>query len=244
MGVVGDSAGQIHDKACMVVDVELVTLELARSRDGACCTEDILFAAIDHLVGAGIVGVAVLHHIIRVQVVLQVGVGQAVRGDGQQVGCLAVGLLPAGIHVLGLDGLLGQVTVLAYIIDQLRGVVGAVLALDAGPPAKVVQAVVPHIQILRGLAHNVAHAAQSAHRHVADVDDLCMGTQYAAGFCHDGCGVGIVEHPAVGAVLFHVVDQLHDVGNAAHAVGNAAGNAMTSRMESLSSISMTRRSRP
>ena len=52
-----------------------------------------------------------------------------------------------------------------------------------------------------------------------------MGTQYAAGFCHDGCGVGIVEHPAVGAVLFHVVDQLHDVRNAAHTVGNAAGAA-------------------
>lgn len=31
VGVVGDSAGQIHDKACMVVDVELVTLELART---------------------------------------------------------------------------------------------------------------------------------------------------------------------------------------------------------------------
>ena len=166
-----------------------------------------------------------LHHIVREQIVLQVGVGQAIRGNSLQVCRLAVGLLPAGIHVLGLNGLLGQIAVFADIVNELGGVVGAVLVLHAGPPAKVVQAVVLHVQVLGGLAHDVAHAAQGAHRHIADVDDLGVGPQHTAGLCHDGGRVGVVEHPAVGAVLFHVVDQLHDVGNAAHAIGHAAGAA-------------------
>ena len=39
---------------------------------------------------------------------------------------------------------------------------------------------------------------------------------------HDGGRVGVVEHPAVGRVLLHVVDVLEHAGDGAHAVGDAA----------------------
>lgn len=90
----------------------------------------------------------------------------------------------------------------------------------------MVEAVVAILQLATILdAAHTAHLIHKVDRHVADVDDTAVGAQHAAGLGDDGRGVGVVEHPGVGAVLLHVVEDLDDTTDGAHAVGDTAGTA-------------------
>ena len=90
----------------------------------------------------------------------------------------------------------------------------------------MVEAVVAVLQLATVLdAAHTAHLIHEVDRHVADVDDAAVGAQHAAGFGDDGRGVGVVEHPGVGAVLLHVVQDLDDTADGAHTVGDAASAA-------------------
>ena len=119
-----------------------------------------------------------------------------------------------------------EVAVLGHVLLDLGHKVVAVLIVDLGEPAVVVQAVVAVLQLATVLdaAHD-GHLVHEVDRHVADVDDLAVRAQHAAGLGHDGGRVGVVEHPCVGAPLLHVVEDLDDAADGAHAVGDAAGAA-------------------
>ena len=101
-------------------------------------------AVLHHLVGAGVLRIGVGHHIVRVEIVLQIGVGQGVRIKGPHVLGLGEGVVPAG---LGVAGLLGHIAVFGHMGLDGRHQVIARQILDAGPPAEVVEAVVayPHL---------------------------------------------------------------------------------------------------
>ena len=109
---------------------------------------------------------------------------------------------------------------------DLRHEVVTLLVVDLAPPTKVVEAVVAILQLATILdAAHTAHLIHEVDRHVADVDNAAVGAQHAAGLGDDSCGVGVVEHPGVGAVLLHVVENLDDAADGAHAVGDTAGTA-------------------
>lgn len=102
----------------------------------------------------------------------------------------------------------------------------ALLVKDLGEPAVVVQAVVAVLQVavILKTAHD-GHLVHEVDGHVADVDDLGVRAQHAAGLGHDCGRVGVIEHPGVGRVLLHVVEDLDDAADGTHAVGDAAGAA-------------------
>ena len=136
---------------------------------------------------------------------------------------------PALLDVLLLTGLVlnaVQVAVLCHVLLDLRHEVVTLLVVDLAPPTKVVEAVVAVLQLATILdAAHTAHLIHEVDRHVADVDDAAVGAQHAASLGDDGRGVGVVEHPGVGAVLLHVVEDLDDTTDGAHAVGDTAGTA-------------------
>ena len=136
---------------------------------------------------------------------------------------------PALLDVLLLTGLVldtVQVAVLSHMLLDLRHEVVALLVVDLAPPTKVVEAIVAVLQLATILdtAHT-AHLVHKVDRHIADVDDAAVGTQHTAGLGNNGSRVGVVKHPGVGAVLLHVVENLDDATDGAHAVGDAAGAA-------------------
>ena len=175
-----------------------------------------------------------LNHVVAVQVVLQVGVPRHGGVQRHQVLLLERRLVPGAVRVVAgvLRIVIGtRVAVLDLVRQQLRQQLGALGVLDARVPAKVIQAKVANVQVLAaadvrmGAAQDVGHVVLEADGHVADVDHAAVGAHAARGLGHDGRRVGVVEHPAVGAVLLHVLDVLQHARDGAHAVGHTAGAA-------------------
>ena len=75
MGVIGNCRSQVNDESCMHIDLEPTVDSRARCDNVTCGTEDALLTTVHNLVGTGIVGVRVLHNVVREEVVFQVGVG-------------------------------------------------------------------------------------------------------------------------------------------------------------------------
>ena len=135
-------------------------------------------------------------------------------------------MLPAVIHVLvGFCDAVGK-AVGRHVLSDFRHQVPAFFIVDLVPPAEVVEAVVPHLHFLAGFqADHAGHLFFQVDGHVADVQDLGVRAQTAGGFRHDGRGVGVVEHPGIGGIFFHVVQDFQNTADGAHAVGDAAGAA-------------------
>ena len=149
-----------------------------------------------HLVGAGVFRVGVGHHIVRVEVVLQIGVGQGIQVERPHILCLGEGIVPA---CFGMAGAIGHIAVAGDVLFDLRHQVVTFQILDAGPPAKVVEAVIAYPHLFAGFeTGNLGHAPLDPDRHVADVEDFGVGTQATGRFGHNGGRVGVVEHPGIG----------------------------------------------
>ena len=222
----------------MAAGIEGVGVHLAGLEVVVDAVEQVLFAGLLHLVGASVVRVRVLHELLGLQIVVQVGVGQVLREVFHDLVLALPHIVPAalGVAVLAAGG--GQRAhalevafrqkdlVLLDVGAQLGHQILAVV-LDGGEPAEVVQAKVIVDDLLLVLdAHGSCHHVNDGNGHIADVDDPCLRAQLAAGFGYDGGGVGVVQDPVVLlGILFHVVDQLDHGEDGAHSVGHAAAAA-------------------
>ena len=205
----------------MAAGIEGVGVHFAGLEVVVDAVEQVLFAGLLHLVGAGVVRVRVLHKLLGLQIVVQVGVGQVLREVFHDLVLALPHIVPAalGVAVLAAGG--GQRAhalevafrqkdlVLLDVGAQLGHQVLAVV-LDGGEPAEVVQAKVIVNDLLLVLdAHGSCHHVNDGDGHIADVDDPCLRAQLAAGFGYDGGGVGVVQDPVVLlGILFHVVDHI------------------------------------
>ena len=182
--------------------------------------EDLFFTPGHHLVGPRKVRVRVRHLVVRVEVVFQVSVRQGQGIKGKHILHLFKGLDPARRLMLKIL-FWATVTLLRHVTLQRRHQVVTGFIGDAGPPAKMIQAVVTDVQCLAGRqTEDVGKQPLDGHRHIADVDNARVGTQATGRFRDDGRRVGVVEHPRPRGVLLHIIDQLQYAGNRAHTVGD------------------------
>ena len=99
----------------------------------------------------------------------------------------------------------------------------AVFISDICPPAEVVQTIVAYGKFFaRFHSKNFRHAMFDTYRHVANVDDFAVRTQFARRFGYNRCRIGVVQHPCVRRILLHVIHQLQHASNRTHAVCNPA----------------------
>ena len=208
----------------MSVGLKTAVLGCALGDDVAADAEYMLLAAIHDLVGTGVVRIGVLDDIIREQVVFQIGVRNGGRIDRVHITRLLEGGDPAVIDMLvGHGKRVGKAVFRDVFFDRGHQIV-AILVINLMPPAEVVQTVVADLHLLAALeANHVGHLLFQINRHVADIEDLRVRTQAAGRFRDNGRRIGVIEHPCIRAVLFHVIEDLNHAADRAHAVGNAAG---------------------
>ena len=222
----------------MTAGIEGVGVHLAGLEVVVDAVEQVLFAGLLHLVGAGMVRVRMLHELLGLQIVVQVGIGQVLREVFHDLVLALPHIVPAALGVAVLVGGGSQSTHALEVAfrqkDLLLLDVGAQLGhqilaavLDGGEPAEVVQAKVIVNDLLLVLdAHGSCHHVNDGDGHIADVDDPCLRAQLAAGFGYDGGGVGVVQDPVVLlGILFHIINQLDHGEDGAHSVSHAAAAA-------------------
>ena len=99
----------------------------------------------------------------------------------------------------------------------------AVVVLDGGPPAEVIETEVAHGHFLAVVkAQDLCNVVFHTDRHIADVNDSRIRLKASARLRHDGRRVGVVQHPAVRRVFLHVLDVFQNARNGAHAVSDSA----------------------
>ena len=87
----------------------------------------------------------------------------------------------------------------------------------------MVQPVVAHAHLLTVLkADDLRHPSFDTDRHIADVENFSVRTQATGRFRHNGRRIGVVQHPGVRRIFFHIVHQLQDAADGAHTVGDPA----------------------
>ena len=160
-------------------------------------------------------------HVVREQIILQVGVRHGVGIQRLHVFCFRERIVPArlGVRIVRRR----YIAVFRHVFAQFRHQIVAVEIFNRRPPAEVVQAIVAHAHLFAVLqADNLRHAPFNADRHIADVEDFGVRAQTARGFCDNRRRVGVVQHPRVRGVLLHVIHQLQHAADRAHAVGDPA----------------------
>ena len=159
-------------------------------------------------------------HIVREQVILQVGVRHGVRIQRLYVFGLGEGIVPARFSMRIFRR--WNITVFRHVFAQFRHQIVAVQIFNRRPPAEVVQTVVAHAHLFAVFqADDLRHTSFNADRHVADVENFRVRTQAARGFRDNRRRVGVVQHPRFRGVLFHIIYQLKHAADGAHAVGDA-----------------------
>ena len=81
LGVVLQRDGQIGNPVTVAAGVEGALVDLTRLLVPVDTGEQIGLAGLLHLVGAGALGVGVLHKLLLLQVVVEIGVGQVLREE-------------------------------------------------------------------------------------------------------------------------------------------------------------------
>ena len=106
---------------------------------------------------------------------------------------------------------------------QFRHQIVTLQIFNRGPPAEVVQPIVAHAHLLAVLeADDLRHPPFDTDRHIANVENSGVRTQATGRFRHNGRRVGVVQHPGVRRIFFHIVHQLQDAADGAHTVGDTA----------------------
>ena len=179
---------------------------------------------IHHLIGAGAFRVGVGHHIVREQVIFQIGIRHGLRIQRLHIFRFGKSVVPAGLGVRVVRR--RHIAVFRHIFAQFRHQIVAVEILNRSPPAEVVEAVVAHAHLFTVFeADNLRHPPFNADRHIADVEDFGVRTQTAGGFRHNRRRVGVVQHPGVRRIFFHIIHQLQHAADRAHTVGDPARSA-------------------
>ena len=152
--------------------------------DLPCRGKDFLLPAVHDLVGAGVAGVCMLHHIIGIEIIFQVGIGKGIRIRCIDILRFPERITPAGIrmpHSL----FLAVISVLPHVFFQGRHQVIAFFILDPAPPSKMVQAVITDIQLLLRYSKDPCHTGHNAERHITDIDDSCIGLKLSCSLRHN-----------------------------------------------------------
>ena len=160
-------------------------------------------------------------HVVREQIILQVGVRHGVRIQRLHVFGFGEGIVPARLGM----GIVRRrnIAVFRHVFAQFRHKIVAVQVFNRRPPAEVVQAIVAHAHLFAVFqADNLRHAPFNTDRHIADVENFGVRTQAARGLRNNRRRVGVVQHPRVWGVLLHVIHQLQHAADRAHAVGDPA----------------------
>ena len=211
----------------MRIDDEGRFLGRAGCGDAAALREDFLLTALDNLVRTRVLDIGMCHDIVLAEVIFQIRVRQRVRVERREALDHLERDLPRRIDVLdtgvALD-VLEVVAVLPDVVADLRHeILARLLVLDARPPTEVVEAEVFPLDVMQRLAaRDLRHLALDVDRHVADVEDAGVRAEAARCLCNDGRRVRVVEHPGVRRIFLHIVDDLDDAADGAHAVGDAA----------------------
>ncbi len=66
-------------------------------------------------------------------------------------------------------------------------------------------------------------ALQCRSAHIADIEDFGVRPQTSGGFRHNRRRVGVVKHPGVRRIFFHIIHQLQHAADRAHTVGDPPG---------------------
>ena len=90
----------------------------------------------------------------------------------------------------------------------------------------MIQTVVAHAHLFAVLkTHDLRHAPFDTDRHIADVENFSVRTQATGRFRHNCRRVGVVQHPGVWRIFFHIVHQFQNAADGAHTVGDTARTA-------------------
>ena len=85
----------------------------------------------------------------------------------------------------------------------------------------MIEAVVAHAHLFAIFeADNLCHPPFNADRHIADIEDFGVRPQTSGGFRHNRRRVGVVKHPGVRRIFFHIIHQLQHAADRAHTVGD------------------------
>ena len=182
--------------------------------------EDLFFTSGHHFVSPRKVRVRVGYLVVRIEVVFQISVRQRQGIEGKHILHFFKGFDPARRFMLKIF-FWATVTLLRHVTLERRHQIVTGFIGDAGPPAKMIEAIVADLQRLtRRQTEDIGKQPLDGHRHIADVDDARVGPQATGRFRDDSRRVGVVEHPGPWSVLLHIIDQLQHPGNRAHTVGN------------------------
>ena len=222
--VKGDSRRQIDDIGGMLVNLQIAGGGFPGGDDRPAGAEDVFLPMIHHLIGAGAFRVGVGYHIVREQIIFQVGIRHGLRIQRLHIFRFGKGVVPAGLGVRIVRG--RHIAVFRHIFAQFRHQIIAVEVLNRRPPAEVVEAVVAHAHLFTVFeADNLRHPPFNADRHIADVEDFGVRPQTTCGFRHNRRRVGVVKHPGVRRIFFHIIHQLQHAADRAHTVGDPARSA-------------------
>ena len=179
--------------------------------------ENFFLAPFHDFVRARVIRVGVLNNVVLAKIIFQISVGQSVRVNRRELLNHLERDNPTRIDVLNALVAVEIFQIVAVLVDvfaNLREQLIALLISDARPPTEVIQPEIFELQIVQRLeAGNLRHFLFDVNGHVADVDDSGLRAKAARSFGDDSGGVGIVEHPRVGRIFFHVADDLDDTAD-------------------------------
>ena len=171
-GVLCQSASEIDNVLSVGIRLKAETLRRALFDNLTRGAEDAFLATLTDLVGAGVVGVGVLNHIVREEIVLEVGVRDGIRIERVNILSLTERLVPRRIDEFK-AGILAGITVFSHLgLDSGHKVIASTV-VNLCPPAKVIEAVVADNEVVVVLeTTHLSHDIHQGYWHIANVDDL------------------------------------------------------------------------